>query len=892
VAPPNPPPGTTDSRSEPSSPDEDAAKTSIDVPGPVPAPPKPVPAPPKPVPAPPRPAKALTIRVPKLRLPRPSLPVTLVEVEEKPPRVRREPGRGFGGLTVLPAIIVAGWLVTGLPLLLAGVFAPVPTLLIAAPLITALAVNLLYRVPRRWPIDLPGQARERSWHSAFGIVGTVAVSAGFTAWQLVMRSPSIFAVRRPGAAFQTGYWLAQHGSLPIPGSLSAFGGPHPGLNLSSIGFVEHGHAIVPAVTAGLPMLLAGGFWTSGTSGGTVIAPILGGLAVLSFGGLVGRLAGRQWAPAGALALAVTLPEIYVSRDAFSETAVQILLFGGLSMVIDAISVRGSAREETAPAPAEEAGSPSARETASPWAGETVPPWAGETEPLSAGEAEPLSAGETMPMPAIGLSAAPAARAQRLFARARALRWRELMPRAVLALTPETMLAGLGGLALGLTSVLSLASLAYLVPAIAVAGMLLVARRSAGVAFCIGVLVGTGYGIAAGFVLARPPSGAVTRPLEVIGFDAGGVVFLMVAVLLALRVERVRRFVRTAVTWRPVRWLPGIGSLALILAIGWLAARPALQKVRGSLGSAQADYIAALQRMAGLRVDPARLYSEDTLYWVIWYAGIATVLLGAFGAAILIRRCLRTLLNWEDSSGTGLNWALPLAVILGGAGAVLWQPFTVPDQPWASRRLVPVVLPGLILLATWAAAWLTRRASHRGAGAVTIGVVAIFCLGAMVVPSISTAFGFGLTHAGSRGGLHATAGGLAQHRVGAHEANAVRTLCAALGRSSSVVVVDRRVAEVFSQVIRGMCGVPVAWVPAGAPPAVTDAVLAGIAKAGRHAVMLGSRADQLRPYGGTANLILKLSTTQYPHELTQPPGAPWRARYTIWMASFGPQGAGV
>src|SRR5215469_16868170 len=172
VAPANPPPGTTDARSEPSRPDEDAAETSMDAPGPIPSSP--------------RQNKTLTIRLPKLRLPRPSLSVTLVEVEEKPPRVRREPGRGFGGLTVLPAIIVAGWLVTGLPLLLAGVFAPVPALLIAAPLITALAVNVLYRVPRCWQTDLPGQPRERSWHSAFGIVGTVAVSAGFTAWQLVM----------------------------------------------------------------------------------------------------------------------------------------------------------------------------------------------------------------------------------------------------------------------------------------------------------------------------------------------------------------------------------------------------------------------------------------------------------------------------------------------------------------------------------------------------------------------------------------------------------------------------------------------------------------------------------------------------------------------------------
>jgi hypothetical protein len=204
----------------------------------------------------------------------------------------------------------------------------------------------------------------------------------------------------------------------------------------------------------------------------------------------------------------------------------------------------------------------------------------------------------------------------------------------------------------------------------------------------------------------------------------------------------------------------------------------------------------------------------------------------------------------------------------------------------------VVLPGLTLIATWAAAWLTRRAWHRGAGSVTTAAVGAFCVVAMVLPSISTSFGFGLTHAGSRGGLRPTAGGLAQHRVGAHEADAIRSLCSALGRSSSVVIVDRRVAEVFSQVIRGMCGVPVAWVRPGAPPAVTDAVLTGIDRAGRRPVVLGSRPDQVGAFGGSPTLIMSLSTTQYPHVLTQPPGAPWRARYVIWMTSIGSSGTGV
>jgi hypothetical protein len=833
----------------------------------------------------------VTLRVPRLRLPKLSLPFAVVHAKPESPAERagrREraarrgdvAGRCFARLTVVPAIAVVAWLVPGLPLLLGGVFEPVPELLIAAPLFAVLAVNVLHKVPGQWPAELPGRGSGRGWPAWFAIIGTTAIAACFISWQLAANSPSVLATRMPGAYFQTGYWIAQHGSLPIPGSLAAFGGPHPDLHMSSIGFLASGHDILPAVTSGLPMLLAGGFWTSGTGGGTVIGPVLGGLAVLAFGGLVGRLAGRQWAPAGALVLALTLPELYTSRNAFSEPAVQVLLFGGICLVIDALTA-----------------GPTARQSARPSANSTNV----ELDPA-----------DTAPIPAVGAQAdvpgngvapadrtmsrrAPAGRwapGQNPMSLLRAIRWRELPSRTATALTPEMLLAGLGGLALGLTSLLSLASLPYLVPMIAVAAIFLAARVTAGIAFSIGLVMGCGYGLAAAYLLARPPAWPQTVPLKVIGLDAGGLALLIVAAGLVTRVPSARLMVRRALDRRLLNCLPPIGSVLVIVALGWLAVRPYVQIVRGDLGRAAAGYVGTLQRLAGLRVDPTRLYSEDTLYWVVWYAGIATVLLGAFGAAMLVRRCLRALLSWQDSSGAGLNWALPLAVTLGGSAAVLWQPFTIPDQPWASRRLVPVVIPGLILLATWAAAWLTRRARDRGAGTATAAVVGAFCVGAMLLPSVSTSFGLSLTHSGTRGGLRPTAGGLAQHNVGAHEADAVRSLCSAIGRSSSVVIVDRRVAAVFSQVIRGMCGVPVGWVPQTAQQGAVQAVLAGIARSGRHPVVLGSTPAQVGAFAGSPTRVMNLTTTQYPHELTQPPGAPWRARYKIWMATAGAPGAGV
>jgi hypothetical protein len=275
--------------------------------------------------------------------------------------------------------------------------------------------------------------------------------------------------------------------------------------------------------------------------------------------------------------------------------------------------------------------------------------------------------------------------------------------------------------------------------------------------------------------------------------------------------------------------------------------------------------------------------------VIWYVGAPAVLLGGFGVALLVRRCLRALLTWRDPAGTWRNWALPLMIICSGSAAVLWHPNIVPDQPWASRRLVPVVIPGMIICATWAAAWLAGRARERGARPVTAALVGLFCVGALAVPTVTTSFGIGLTHSGPSGGLRPATGGMALRQTGSGQLDAVRGLCASIGRSSSVVIVDRVVAHQFTQVIRGMCGVPVAWMIGQSATSVTS-VLNGIVAAGRHPVLLAARRSQLTALGGSPVRVLDLKTTQDPHELTQPPTTPWPIRYVVWMSA--PRSPGV
>ena len=742
-------------------------------------------------------------------------------------------GIALARLTSLPVLLIMAWLLPGLPLLLAGEFIPVPMLLISAPLLVALVANGLRVVPGRWPRLIPGSVRDRGWESWFGLLATAAIAAGFTAWQLVEHSESVIVLRDQGAYLQTGYWLAQHGSLPITESLRAFGGAHPGLDFSSIGFFAHGTSVVPAFTSGLPMLLAGGFWAQGTSGAAAMGPILGGLAILSFGGLVARLAGAQWAPAGAVVLGLTLPEQYTARSSFAEIALQVMLFGGLCLLIDALTVRAVA---------------------------VVP-------------------GPEWPPPAVGWRRLTDRRAWRKAASAQA--WSD-------RLTPSVVLAGFGGLALGLGVLVSLDSLVVLVPVIPFACLLLAARRPGATSFGIGLVVGVGYGLADGYLLSRPFLDSVSHPVELAAVVALGLGALIIAARLAGS-ARLRARLRRLAAGGPSRWLPAAGSVLVLLGLIGFAIRPYVETVHGTPSVAVAHFVASLQRVQGLPVNPTRTYAEDSLYWVIWYIGLPSVLLGVFGVALLARRCLRALLTWKDPSGAWRNWGLPLAITCAATVATLWDPSIVPDQPFASRRLVVAVLPGLILCGIWAAAWLTGHARERGAKRVTASVAGLFCVAALIVPTAATTFGAGLTHSGRSGGLRATAQGMAGQQVSVGELAAVGQLCGSIRRDSSVVIVDRLIAQRFAQVIRGMCGIPTAWM-VGRPQADVATVLNGIAAAGRRPVLLGATPGELVPFGGSPQKVLDLSTTTDAHDLTSPPTRPSTIHFVIWMVV--PQSAAV
>jgi hypothetical protein len=747
----------------------------------------------------------------------------------------RVPGRAFAAITVAPALLAIAWLVPGTAMLLAGRLTAVPMMIIFVPLALALCYFAMGRLPAGWPRfneagpdATPVAVRQKPDVSAVALLAMLVIAAGFGVWQAVFRSEQVFVTSDPGVYLQYGYWIAEHGTARIPVSAAAFGstasGGAPGLNFATPGFAVSGGSITPAFLPGLPLILAGGTWLGGLGGALLMPAVLGGCAVLSFGGLVGRLCGAWWAVAGELVLAVGLPEVYTSRAPFSEPLVQVLLFGGLCLFIDALVVR------------------------------------------------------------------------------------------------RRVLAGLGGLALGLTVLASIASVGVLLPAFPVLAVLFAARWPRTGSFGAGLVLGIGTGLVTALVLARSYLSTVSAPLHLIGLCVFGC-YAVSALLLLLAIPAVRAWVRRVLAYHvrvigfkgevsPLPSLAGVAQwLALVLPVVvlvGLAERPFFQTVRGQTDPAMIRAVAALQRSAGLPVDGLRQYYESSLHWVLWYLGLPALLLACAGAAAIGRRLVEALLEGRSRVSAAAAqasvvrlWGLPFAIVAWSVVAVLWDPSVVPWQPMASHRLVPVVLPGLALFGIWVSSWLTSRASAFGASRATIAVVGACCVLALALPPLVTTLNPGLSNSSTAADASRLTSRVQLRGVGASATYggsiaAASALCAAIGPSASVLVTDASTAAAFAPVIRGLCGQPAARVVSGpsaaAPAAELEQAVRSVEQAGRRPVLLGPTRSSVSLPGSVPRQAVSLRSSGDAESLTGAPTGTSPVTYSAWLAV--PSGAGA
>jgi hypothetical protein len=671
------------------------------------------------------------------------------------------PAQLLARLSVAPALLFVAWLAVGLPLLFAGVFQPGPVIALFFPV----ATTVLWLGLR----GVGGRSDPMSWWTAGGVI---AVAAVFGASQFAMASEQIIVRRDPASYVQFATWLTDHGSLPIPELRWAFGGADPALTYGSPAFYERGGVIIPQFMAGLPIVLAGGGWLGGTAGILAMAPVLGACAILSFGGLTARLIGPRWAPIGALALALTLPVMFVSRSTYSEILALVLLLGGISMMHDV-------RMDSGRGP----------------------------------------------------------------------------------MGPIRIRAALAGLALGLIVLVRIDGVRDILPVVVFAGLLVARRRGSGLPLFAGVAAGAGAGLAEGLVLSWPYLAYLRSSLDPLLLMATSIVMMTVIMVtllwwpptgvplrrLGVRIGRSR--------------LPDAAALLTVLVVIAFAVRPYFQTaMRAPVSNddrINVAFIKTLQTINKLPIQPNRTYDEISLYWVVWYIGVPALLLATFGAALLTRRLMRRY---------SPEWVLPYMMIVWTTATTLLRPGITPDHPWASRRLVSVVIPGLILFALWALAWIERRVRRLGYSRQVTAVVAACGAIVLIVPIV------------------ATSAGPMVKRTEQGEVATVRGLCREIGPGASVVVAERVTADRFTQVIRGMCGLPAARTPRGDQAAVRR-VTAKIVAVGRQPVVLGANASDVAPYG-PARHVVHIVTRQDEHSLVTPPNGTWGLTINVWMAKSG------
>jgi hypothetical protein len=718
----------------------------------------------------------------------------------------RAAGMLFGRLSVLPVLVAVAWLLVGLPLLLLNCFTPLLMLLVSLPVMAVLVFFGLRLLPAQWedavPFARPGLAGTPWW----AVLGSVAVAAAFGVDQMIYHSQFVIINRDPASYIQFAAWISHHGSLPIPQDNQAFGGTNSVLSFNSPAFYQVGRAIVPQFMAGLPMVLAAGFWIGGVNAAVAMGPILGALAVLTFGGLVARLVGARWAPLACLVLALALPMQFTSRSTYSEPLAAILFLGGLCLVVDCLRAGGMAAR---------------------------------------------------------------------------------------------VLAAVGGLALGLTFVVRLDGASDILPVIPYCGLLVWRRRPQAWPMIGGFAVGVAYGIVDGIVLSLPylqENWTSVKPLMIISIAVTGATIVVTAA--AMIVPRVRRgktgrpqwlrpprwwgtqWLRTqwsGTRWlgQPGNWLPTAAAALPILVVIAFIVRPYVQVVRATGTTGFESTIAAYQLTAGNPIDPGRLYYEISMDWVFWYIGVPAVIFGAIGAAILVRRALR---------GGIPVWTLPLLVFSWAIVSTLYRPAITPDQPWASRRLVPAVLPGFILLAAWAVSWLSGWLREKQIARVARGVVLACCGVALVLPATITTFGLHVERGGPVG-VRLTADGLATKRTYQGEILTVDRLCAALPAKATVIFIingGTKAPNELVEVVRGMCNRPAAiWLSSDLRP-IPDLVN-GIYRAGRQPVLLAGFSNIIEPFGGPLRHIIWLRTQQDGSVLTSPPTSTAPLNITLWMS---------
>ncbi len=326
---------------------------------------------------------------------------------------------------------------------------------------------------------------------------------------------------------------------------------------------------------------------------------------------------------------------------------------------------------------------------------------------------------------------------------------------------------------------------------------------------------------------------------------------LVAACIALAVAAV-----AVLRWQPLRSWLGAHRRPLGTAVAWavvllavaLASRPMWMTAHGFEGRPNyMAFIASAQLAAGQPVDGTQSYDEATVTWLYWYLGPVTLVLAVAAAALLARRCV-----------LGRRPELVLLLATLGVPSLLYllRPAITPDQIWAMRRLLPAVVPAVLLLAGWMVPRLAQASTawwRRAAAWLLVPCV-------LVSPLVTWGSLVGTTEYGGR-------------------ADQVQQVCDAV-RGRPVVVV-RDYGPPWLPTVRIRCGSDVVEVRG---PTGVDTLAAVRDAWGGEALVL-TDVGGLVPWGpaGQPEPWLSLTMARWPHSLF-PSSTPVRFRSDLWIAT--------
>jgi 4-amino-4-deoxy-L-arabinose transferase-like glycosyltransferase len=99
----------------------------------------------------------------------------------------------------------------------------------------------------------------------------------------------------------------------------------------------------------------------------------------------------------------------------------------------------------------------------------------------------------------------------------------------------------------------------------------------------------------------------------------------------------------------------------------------------------------------------RVSLGSTMVRVTWYFSLVGMVTACAGIVVLLRRWLVE---------RRIEWVPFLAVFIAISAAYFWNPRVAVDHPWAMRRFIPVIVPGIAVAVAAALSWLWHAARWR------------------------------------------------------------------------------------------------------------------------------------------------------------------------------------